>query len=253
MIDFGLSKRYLPGVTMDEIVGTVYSSAPELLKGVYDQQADIWSVGVICYMLLSGGDKPFQEKWRRFLIEKIQKADYLPLDDQEVLESTGVVVSEAARMFCYSLLQLDPKKRPTAEEVLKSSSWLTEKTDDDVNNDKVVETLSESIANKLVDGLRNMEEIQGSTTARKRRRESVSIHKNDGIKNIVLTMMAHHSSPEEIQHLRDAFLQYDTAGDGVIHISEFQQAIRDYTHATSLVGKEVFDKLVRAYIPYAVY
>ena len=52
MIDFGLSKHFDMGEVQHEQVGTPYTCAPEILKGSYDEKSDIWSLGVITYLLL---------------------------------------------------------------------------------------------------------------------------------------------------------------------------------------------------------
>ena len=56
IIDFGLSK--LQCDIMDTKLGTPYYVAPEVIIGSYTMKCDIWSVGVITYMLLSG-EPPF--------------------------------------------------------------------------------------------------------------------------------------------------------------------------------------------------
>lgn len=56
LMDFGLSTRFSKGKpnTMKEVVGTAFYMAPEVLAGVYDQRADVWSSGVILYLMISG-------------------------------------------------------------------------------------------------------------------------------------------------------------------------------------------------------
>jgi calcium-dependent protein kinase len=55
LIDFGLSQYFKPNeVFQKEVVGTPFYVAPEVLTGSYKSSCDIWSLGVIAYMLLSG-------------------------------------------------------------------------------------------------------------------------------------------------------------------------------------------------------
>ena len=59
VIDFGLSKSFTKDRSvMTKWVGTLYTMAPQVIQGVYTSQADLWSVGVITYVLLSNS-KPF--------------------------------------------------------------------------------------------------------------------------------------------------------------------------------------------------
>lgn len=54
ILDFGTSRRIGADHHMHGIHGTVHYIAPEVLEGDYDEKCDVWSVGVILYMLLSG-------------------------------------------------------------------------------------------------------------------------------------------------------------------------------------------------------
>lgn len=59
LIDFGLSKRQDGNNKLKTIAGTPYYMAPEVLNGVYDSKVDIWSLGVLLYVFMSGY-LPFQ-------------------------------------------------------------------------------------------------------------------------------------------------------------------------------------------------
>ena len=52
--DFGLSRFFVENKPLDEIVGSPFYVAPEVLRRNYGKEADIWSCGVILYILLSG-------------------------------------------------------------------------------------------------------------------------------------------------------------------------------------------------------
>ena len=54
IIDFGLSKRQEKNKKMETVAGTPYYMAPEVLDGNYDNKCDIWSLGVLLYVLMSG-------------------------------------------------------------------------------------------------------------------------------------------------------------------------------------------------------
>lgn len=54
LIDFGLSKISMSKIPLHEIVGTPYYMAPEVLDANYNEKADIWSLGCLLYVLVSG-------------------------------------------------------------------------------------------------------------------------------------------------------------------------------------------------------
>ena len=58
MIDFGLSQHFNIGDIHIDTVGTPYAVAPEVINGMYDEQSDLWAMGVIAF-LLHCGDPPF--------------------------------------------------------------------------------------------------------------------------------------------------------------------------------------------------
>ena len=54
LIDFGAATNFIPGKKINKFIGTAYYIAPEVLKENYDEKCDIWSCGVIMYILLCG-------------------------------------------------------------------------------------------------------------------------------------------------------------------------------------------------------
>ena len=55
LIDFGLSKQDLShAYNLQSLAGTPYYTAPEIVHGLYNYKCDIWSLGILLYLLLSG-------------------------------------------------------------------------------------------------------------------------------------------------------------------------------------------------------
>mmetsp|Transcript_63581 Transcript_63581/g.75231 ORF Transcript_63581/g.75231 Transcript_63581/m.75231 type:complete len:319 (+) Transcript_63581:76-1032(+) len=114
VIDFGLSTKFIQkgAVSFDEHVGTIYSMAPEVFEGLYDSKVDIWAIGVITFMLLSG-QFPFFGKNSTIVRNKILKNDYNFNGDR------WANVSNSAIGFVSCLLEHNPQQRPTALQVLQ--------------------------------------------------------------------------------------------------------------------------------------
>ncbi len=75
LIDFGTSQVFENEEKMELVLGTAYYIAPEVLAGKYDERCDIWSIGVILYILLSG-EPPFFGNNDAEIIQKVKKGRY---------------------------------------------------------------------------------------------------------------------------------------------------------------------------------
>lgn len=69
--DFGTATHFKSGQKFSALVGTPYYVAPEVVNGSYDEKSDIWSVGVILYVILSGAP-PFSGRNEREILEKVK-------------------------------------------------------------------------------------------------------------------------------------------------------------------------------------
>jgi len=114
--DFGLSKIFGGGQKLETSCGTPDYAAPEVLLGekAYDKSVDLWSVGVITYVLLCGYP-PFYAQSQPALFEKIIHANY------DFPEAEWGSISAGAKDFVRKLLVIAPVDRMTVEQCLASS------------------------------------------------------------------------------------------------------------------------------------
>jgi len=109
--DFGLSRFFSDDAMMISRVGSVEYAAPEILLGQpYSKACDLWSIGVVTYILLTGMF-PFSDPSPTVLMEKITHCIYKWEDNLEI--------SDTVRDFVAHLLYTDPNRRVTAEQALE--------------------------------------------------------------------------------------------------------------------------------------
>ncbi|CAN4111391.1 unnamed protein product [Withania somnifera] len=116
LIDFGLSDFIRPDERLNDIVGSAYYVAPEVLHRSYSLEADIWSVGVITYILLCGS-RPFWARTESGIFRAVLRAD------PNFEDLPWPSVSPEAKDFVKRLLNKDYRKRMTAAQAL-THPWL---------------------------------------------------------------------------------------------------------------------------------
>jgi len=213
LIDFGLSKRYRPGHRMNEAVGTLYSMAPEVLNGNYTQACDMWSIGVISFMLLSG-EMPFSGKNEEQVIRKLTSGSYT------MKESLWHNVSSEAKDFVSKLIVVKPAGRLTAEQAL-GHAWVKQEWD-------------------------KYQRLQSQSSDRKLGESIVSSLQQYGrygkLRKAALMVIAHRAKPEQISQLRQAFHEFDSGHEGVITLEEMKIALGKYAISEAEV-QEIFEGL----------
>ena len=108
--DFGTSLMFNRGDVQEELVGSIYYIAPEVLKKKYNSKCDLWSCGVIMYILLTGVP-PFGGNNNRTIVAKILGHDY----DKNLLQKR----CRACKELIGLLLERDINKRIRADTALK--------------------------------------------------------------------------------------------------------------------------------------
>ena len=125
IIDWGTARFFDKSKKMNRINGTPYYIAPEVLAEKYDEKCDIWSCGVIMYIMLCGYP-PFNAESDELILEKIKKGKFsFPPEEWDS-------VSPLAKDLVTKMLEFHPSKRLSANEAL-THKWLVS------NNTKTVD------------------------------------------------------------------------------------------------------------------
>ena len=189
LIDFGLSKVLK---TMDDImngeVGTLYYMAPEVIVGDYNEKCDVWSCGVMLYIMLSG-NPPFFSKNEKDLKEKICKMEY-NFDFPAFSKVSEDGINLIKKIF------VDKDRRPTISDIL-NSNWVKENAPN---------ASSESLN---IDWSRIMK-----------------YSKLNLVQKSVINFRAFHMSTNEAQEFINIFKLIDENSDGVLTLDEIQKGIK---------------------------
>ncbi|XP_076958440.1 calcium-dependent protein kinase 8-like [Bidens hawaiensis] len=187
-IDFGLSVFFKPGERFNEIVGSPYYMAPEVLKRNYGPEVDVWSAGVILYILLCGVP-PFLAETEQGVAQAIIRSVV------DFKRDPWPVVSESAKDLVQKMLNPDPKLRLTAQEVL-DHPWIQNAKAPNVSLGETVKARLKqfSVMNKL--------------------------------KKRALRVIAEHLSAEEVAGIKQGFDLMDTSKQGKINIVELKAGLQ---------------------------
>ncbi|KAE8682245.1 Calcium-dependent protein kinase 4 [Hibiscus syriacus] len=187
--DFGFSVFYKPGQCFNDVVGSPFYVAPEVLLKHYGPESDIWSAGVILYILLSGVP-PFWAETDSGIFRQILhgKVDHV--------SEPWPSISDSAKDLLMRMLERDPQKRISAHEVL-CHPWIV---DDRVAPDK---PLDSAVLSRL--------------------KKFSAMNK---LKNMALRVIAERLSEEEIGGLKELFKMIDTDNSGTITYQELKDGLK---------------------------
>uniref|UniRef100_A0A6N2MTS4 non-specific serine/threonine protein kinase n=1 Tax=Salix viminalis TaxID=40686 RepID=A0A6N2MTS4_SALVM len=203
-IDFGLSEFFKPGESLNDVVGSPYYVAPEVLRKLYGPEADVWSAGVMVYILLCGVPPFWAEKEHDIFKEVLH--GHLNFSSKPWPK-----VSASAKDLIRRMLVRDPKKRLTAHEVL-CHPWVR---DDGVAPDK---PLDPAVLSRL--------------------KQFSAMNK---IKKLALRIIAENLSEEEIAGLKEIFKMIDTDNSGQITFEELKVGLRRF--GATLTEAEIYSLL----------
>ncbi|KAB2023203.1 hypothetical protein ES319_D06G000900v1 [Gossypium barbadense] len=187
--DFGLSVFIEEGRTYKDLVGSAYYVAPEVLNRKYGKEIDVWSAGVILYILLSGVP-PFWGETEKEIFKAVLEGNL------DLKSLPWPSISEGAKDLIRKMLAKDPKKRITAAQALEHP-WLKEGGD---ASDKPIDS---AVLSRLKQ-FRVMNKL----------------------KKLALKVIAESlSTEEEIKGLQQMFKNIDTDGSGTITLGELRDGL----------------------------
>ncbi|GAB2291658.1 Calcium-dependent protein kinase 5 [Dionaea muscipula] len=201
-IDFGLSVFFKPGQTFTDVVGSPYYVAPEVLSKHYGPEADVWTAGVILYILLSGVP-PFWAETQQGIFDAVLKGHI------DFESDPWPLISNSAKDLIRRMLCSRPSERLTAHQVL-CHPWICE------NGVAPDRALDPAVLSRL--------------------KQFSAMNK---LKKMALRVIAESLSEEEIAGLREMFKLMDTDNSGAITFEELKAGLRRY--GSTLKDTEIRD------------
>jgi len=191
VIDFGLACKFAPDEVLKTKAGTPYYVAPQVLAGKYDQSSDLWSLGVIMYVVLCGYP-PFYGETDADVLAKVRLGNF------SFNAADWKNVSEDAKNLIRMLLKMNPKDRYTAEQAL-NHVWV---------RNKAPKAANVSLTNgKLMDNLK-------------------SFRSQNKLKKAALHVIASQLGESQIKALRETFMALDENSDGLLTVNEMKEGLQ---------------------------
>ena len=194
LIDFGTSNYTDNKKNLTLKVGSPYYIAPEVLKGQYNNKCDIWSAGVILYIILIGLP-PFNGKDQNEIFSKIRKGKI------DTSSPCWIKLSSNAKDLINKMLKADVNKRISASECLAHPWFEGQPPNEKINESKI------SIILKNIYDFNAKEKLQQATIA-----------------YIVHFLY----SNQELNELKSVFQTLDKDGDGKLTYNELKNAFITY-------------------------
>ena len=200
LIDFGTS-RFIPNEKkLKKAIGTCYYIAPEVLTGEYDRKVDVWSLGVILYIMLSGCP-PFNGRTDDEIFAKIRNSPV------EFKRPCWNEVSEPAKVLIRNMLAKKPGTRYSIEQVF-NDNWLQTR-----GMSRVPDKLLQSSSLQSLASFRTASKLQKAVYA------------------YIISQFIDNTYFEE---LREVFISIDINGDGYLSREEVQRAVDKFSFKVNI-------------------
>lgn len=208
LLDFGLSKKFSTDGKMKDKIGTPFYVCPDIIKGEYDETCDMWAIGVMAYLLISG-TFPFYTETSKVPI-KMRKANIEQNAEKELYnkilhekptftDKEWISCSKKAIDFVKKCLEKNSKTRLTSAEAVKHP-WF-KKIVDELRTPQLIKI---SILQGILDFYNN----------------------NTQIERLVKRHMIYMLTQEQISELDLSFYAINTNLNGTINVDELIDAYK---------------------------
>ena len=222
IIDFGTAKILEKGTKLSKFIGTSYYIAPEVIKENYDEKCDVWSCGVILYILLCGYP-PFNGSNNSAIYYNIQNSN------PDFTGDEWKDVSKEAIELIKQMLVKDPSKRISASVAL-SHKWFRDFDFGDIMNNN---TNIKNNPNKEDKQLKAINKMASFVIENK-------------LKQAVLQFISSQFDiKKEEENLREIFRQFDTEKKGLITKEIFLKQLNSLygENDAAVITERIFSKL----------
>ena len=212
LIDFGTALEVPKGKRLKKFIGTSYYIAPEVIMEDYDNKCDIWSCGIILYILLSGFP-PFNGHSNKQIYNNIRfQKLYFSQDEWKGISKDAIELIK-------NMLNKNPENRFSAEDCL-NHKWFNILTDNNKN-------LSCSTENKI-------QIIERMTKF---------VQENKFKQAVLQFITTQFNLKKEENYLRNMFREFDKDDKGVISKKDFQEQIKSLYG--DVISEEITNKIFK--------
>ena len=214
IIDFGSAVEVKnKSKKLKKLIGTPYYIAPEVLRENYNEKCDIWSCGVILFILLCGYP-PFNGRSNKEIYNKIENSSPLYYDEE------WNEISKEAKDLCKKMLKKNPNERLSAEECLKHK-WFN------IINSIDEENKAKNNQNKII------------------KKMALFVKQNKFKQAVLQFISTQFDLKKEEEDLRNIFKEFDHSNKGVISKEDFKEQLEKIYGEiiTNELADEVFEQL----------